>query len=76
MMWTISLWIGPPFKLQEFVNTPVPVNPPAVEGLLTTLNFGCKTGALDAIEHNAVGAAYFSFGPQGQKQTFLCQVRT
>ncbi|GMH38541.1 hypothetical protein BSKO_06425 [Bryopsis sp. KO-2023] len=66
---------GPPYKLQDFVNTPVPVSPPAVEGLLTTLNFGCKTGALDTNEHNAVGAGSFKLTAQGQQQSFLCQIR-
>ena len=66
---------GPPYKLQEFITTPVPVPAAAVESLLESLGFGCRSLALDANEDNAVGAAYFKFGHSGQEQQLLAQVR-
>eukprot|EP00210_Caulerpa_lentillifera_P000422 g410.t1 len=65
----------PPYKLQEFVTTPVSVPPAAVEGLLQALQFGCRPMALDANVDNAVGAAFFRFGFPGQEQQLLAQVR-
>ena len=66
---------GPPYKLQEFITTPVAVPTTAVEALLRQLNFGCQPLALDANEDNSVGAGFFKFGHSGQEQQLLAQVR-